>query len=93
MSAVRDPPHDGRIVFSLSVIVTLYPPLPVVPLISKAQSLIDSSPMMSPHPSALPIGLIGLGLMGGAFAARLLSGGFSVVGCDLDPARREALAQ
>ncbi len=41
--------------------------------------------MMSPHPSALPIGLIGLGLMGGAFAARLLRAGFVVVGRDIDP--------
>ena len=41
--------------------------------------------MMSPHPSALPIGLIGLGLMGGALAARLLRAGFVVVGCDIDP--------
>ena len=57
----------------------------VVPLMAKAQSLIDSSPMMSPHPSALPIGLIGLGLMGGALAARLLRAGFVVVGCDIDP--------
>ena len=29
--------------------------------------------------------------MGGAFAARLLRGGFAVVGCDLDPACRQAL--
>ena len=41
--------------------------------------------MMSPHPSALPIGLIGLGLLGGALAARLLRAGFVVVGCDIDP--------
>ena len=40
-----------------------------------------------------PIGLIGLGLMGGAFAARLMRAGFAVVGCDLDPACRVAFVK
>lgn len=39
--------------------------------------------------STNPVGLIGLGLMGSAFAERLMAQGFTVVGCDIDPARRE----
>ncbi len=49
--------------------------------------------MLSPGPNAAPIGLIGLGLMGGAFAARLLRGGFPVVGFDIDASRQAMLAQ
>ncbi|MSU48674.1 MAG: NAD(P)-dependent oxidoreductase [Opitutus sp.] len=40
-----------------------------------------------------PIGLIGLGLMGGALAARLLRAGFGVLGCDIDPACSAAFVQ
>ena len=36
-----------------------------------------------------PIGLIGLGLMGGAFAVRLLRGGFAVMGYDIDATSRQ----
>jgi len=39
------------------------------------------------------VGVIGLGIMGGAFAQNLLSGGWRVVGYDTDPARRRALAR
>src|ERR1700720_3130744 len=39
-----------------------------------------------------PYGLIGVGLMGMAFAHRLRGAGLPVVGFDIDPARREALA-
>jgi 3-hydroxyisobutyrate dehydrogenase-like beta-hydroxyacid dehydrogenase len=39
------------------------------------------------------VGLIGVGLLGTALAERLLSGGFTVLGYDLDVARRAALAQ
>lgn len=45
-----------------------------------------SIPMNSDPKKLAPIGLIGLGLMGGAFAARLIRAGFDVLGCDLDPA-------
>lgn len=38
-----------------------------------------------------PVGLIGIGLMGTAFAERLLAGGFAVVGYDVEPSRRAAL--
>lgn len=38
------------------------------------------------------IGLVGIGLLGSAIASRLLANGFSVVGFDLDPAKRQALA-
>ncbi len=41
--------------------------------------------------SRSPIGLIGLGLVGGALAQRLRRAGFSVVGFDVDAARRKAL--
>jgi 3-hydroxyisobutyrate dehydrogenase-like beta-hydroxyacid dehydrogenase len=37
--------------------------------------------------------LVGLGLMGGAFAVRLLRGGFSVLGCDIDAKCQAMLAQ
>jgi 3-hydroxyisobutyrate dehydrogenase-like beta-hydroxyacid dehydrogenase len=37
------------------------------------------------------VGLVGIGLMGGALAHRLLGAGFDVVGYDLDPLKRDAL--
>lgn len=37
------------------------------------------------------IGLVGLGLMGQAFAERLLAAGFAVLGTDIDPTKREQL--
>lgn len=49
--------------------------------------------MVSPSSSPQPVGLIGLGLLGGALGERLLSGGLPVLGHDLDPARGEALAR
>jgi putative dehydrogenase len=39
------------------------------------------------------VGIIGLGIMGGAFAQNLLSAGWRVIGYDSDPARRRALAR
>ncbi len=47
---------------------------------------------MTPLPLATPIGLIGLGLMGTAFATKLRARGAPVVGFDIDRARGEALA-
>jgi putative dehydrogenase len=38
-----------------------------------------------------PVGQIGLGIMGGAFARHLLAAEFAVTGFDLDPTRRKAL--
>ena len=38
------------------------------------------------------VGLIGIGLMGEAFAQRLLAAGFAVLGYDIDPAKRAHLA-
>lgn len=40
-----------------------------------------------------PVGLIGLGLMGDVFARRLMAAGFSVVGFDIDEAKRTRLAE
>lgn len=37
-----------------------------------------------------PIGIVGLGIMGSAFAANLIDAGFEVVGRDVDPARADA---
>ena len=37
------------------------------------------------------IGLIGLGLVGSALAARLLEQGYAVVGCDIDADKTRAL--
>jgi L-threonate 2-dehydrogenase len=39
------------------------------------------------------VGVIGLGIMGGAFARNLLADGWRVVGHDVDPGRRQALAR
>jgi L-threonate 2-dehydrogenase len=39
------------------------------------------------------VGVIGLGIMGGAFARNLVRAGFHVTGYDLDPARRRELAK
>lgn len=40
-----------------------------------------------------PVAIIGLGLMGEAFALRLLQAGIAVTGFDIDPARRARLAE
>ena len=39
------------------------------------------------------VGVIGLGIMGGSFAHNLAAAGWRVVGYDLDPKRRRALAK
>jgi 3-hydroxyisobutyrate dehydrogenase-like beta-hydroxyacid dehydrogenase len=39
------------------------------------------------------VGIVGLGIMGGAFARNLLADGWRVLGYDVDPARRRALAK
>ena len=39
------------------------------------------------------VGVVGLGIMGGAFAKHLVEDGWHVVGFDVDPARRKALAR
>src|SRR5262245_18339652 len=39
------------------------------------------------------VGVIGLGIMGGAFAQNLAAAGWRVVGYDIDPKRRRALAK
>src|SRR2546426_4330676 len=44
-------------------------------------------------PARKPVGLIGIGLLGQAFAHRLLDAGFEVVGFDVDPAKNAKLAE
>jgi L-threonate 2-dehydrogenase len=39
------------------------------------------------------VGVIGLGIMGGAFAKNLVAAGWRVIGYDVDPARRRAMAR
>ena len=39
------------------------------------------------------VGVVGLGIMGGAFAQNLLTAGWRVLGYDIDPARRRAMAR
>jgi len=39
------------------------------------------------------VGVVGLGIMGGAFARNLVKSGWHVVGYDVDPARRRAMAR
>lgn len=49
--------------------------------------------MKSSEPASPLIGLVGLGLMGGVFAARLRSAGFAVLGCDIDAECRGAFTR
>lgn len=39
------------------------------------------------------VGIVGLGIMGGAFARNLVDAGWRVIGYDIDPVRRRALAR
>src|SRR3974390_2429803 len=39
------------------------------------------------------VGIVGLGIMGGAFAQNLVAAGWRVIGYDLAPERRRALAK
>ena len=39
------------------------------------------------------VGVVGLGIMGGAFAKNLVAAGWQVVGYDIDPARRRTMAR
>jgi 3-hydroxyisobutyrate dehydrogenase-like beta-hydroxyacid dehydrogenase len=39
------------------------------------------------------VGVVGLGIMGGAFAKNLVADGWGVMGYDIDPARRRAMAR
>src|SRR3954468_1854919 len=39
------------------------------------------------------VGIVGLGIMGGAFARNLVAAGWRVVGYDIDAARRRAMAR
>jgi len=48
---------------------------------------------MSPAKSKRRVGVVGLGIMGGSFAANLAAAGFHVVGYDVDLKRRKALAK
>jgi 3-hydroxyisobutyrate dehydrogenase-like beta-hydroxyacid dehydrogenase len=54
--------------------------------------VLDST-MNTPGTPVPPIGLVGVGLMGRAFASRLLGGGFAIIGCDIDASCRAALLQ
>jgi 3-hydroxyisobutyrate dehydrogenase-like beta-hydroxyacid dehydrogenase len=44
-------------------------------------------------PPQTPVGLIGVGLMGEVYAARLIAAGFGVIGFDVDAARNERLVK
>jgi putative dehydrogenase len=39
------------------------------------------------------VGIVGLGIMGGAFAKNLMAAGWRVIGCDIDAGRRRALGK
>ena len=41
----------------------------------------------------VPVGIIGLGLMGEVYARRLMAAGFRVIGFDIDPAKNQRLEQ
>jgi len=57
----------------------------------KSSSQIDA--VGKERPTAEPIGLIGLGLMGIALAERLLAGGFEIWGYDIDQDRNDLLCR
>jgi len=44
-------------------------------------------------PAKIPVGIVGLGLMGEVYARRLMAAGFAVIGFDVDPAKNQRLAQ
>ena len=48
---------------------------------------------MSPTRSNNTVGIVGLGIMGGAFARNLIAAGWRVFGYDIDPARRRELVK
>jgi putative dehydrogenase len=48
---------------------------------------------MSRKKSKGTVGIVGLGIMGGAFARNLVAAGWRVIGHDIDPARRRELAR
>ena len=48
---------------------------------------------MSPAKTKGTVGIVGLGIMGGAFAKNLIAAGWRVVGYDISPARRKAMAK
>jgi len=39
------------------------------------------------------VGVVGLGIMGGAFARNLVGAGWRVIGYDIDPTKRRELTQ
>jgi putative dehydrogenase len=47
---------------------------------------------MTPAQQRDPVGVIGLGLLGGAIARRLLAAGYPVLGCDVDESKTATLA-
>jgi 3-hydroxyisobutyrate dehydrogenase-like beta-hydroxyacid dehydrogenase len=49
--------------------------------------------MNAAKPKRKTVGVIGLGIMGGAFARNLVAGGWRVVGYDISPARRRELGR
>jgi 3-hydroxyisobutyrate dehydrogenase-like beta-hydroxyacid dehydrogenase len=58
-----------------------------------ASLLQDKSEESMASGSKSAVGIVGLGIMGGAFARNLLAAGWPVVGYDLAPERRRALAR
>ena len=48
---------------------------------------------MSPAKSSKTVGVIGLGIMGGAFARNLVAAGWRVTGFDIDAGKRKELAK
>src|SRR5688500_3003185 len=48
---------------------------------------------MAKKPDSIGVGVVGLGIMGGAFARNLVAAGWSVIGHDLDPKARRTAAR
>ncbi|TMC77648.1 MAG: hypothetical protein E6J09_06855, partial [Chloroflexi bacterium] len=57
---------------------------------TSCEAAVAQSPLADP--TTAPVGIVGLGVMGGAIARNLLRAGVTVIGHDIDKARADAFA-
>src|SRR6202051_2920449 len=62
--------------------------MPKPPASKRNSRDIESGDLMQPN---MPVGIIGLGLMGAALSGRLIGADVPLIGFDIDPTRRERL--
>src|SRR5262249_53718918 len=89
--------HSGAL--SASALVSA-PRCPIDKPVARVASGCDSvklcknrSGTAMPRGKKATVGVIGLGIMGGAFAHNLIAAGWRVIGYDIAPARRRAMAK